>query len=85
MSRRRRNPSPPSTNNGHELLRPREAAQRLGISVATLPGWRARGFGPAHIRISSRAVRYAADEIDRWLAQRVRASTSATSPPREAP
>jgi predicted site-specific integrase-resolvase len=37
-----------------------EAAERLGLSVATLRAWRHRGKGPRFVRLG-RAVRYLPD------------------------
>jgi predicted DNA-binding transcriptional regulator AlpA len=55
-----------------ELLDPRQAATRLGLSSArTLETWRCRGYGPPFVRLSPRLVRYRASDIDRWLAARV--------------
>lgn len=47
-----------------EYVDTREAASMLGISPRTLEGLRARGLGPAHVRIG-RAVRYRRDDLRR--------------------
>lgn len=44
-----------------------QAAQRLGIKPKTLAKWRMEGRGPVYHKMSSRFVRYAADEVDRWI------------------
>jgi len=44
------------------LLRPREAAQALGISERTL--W---GSGIPRIRVGKRGIRYSIDDLKRWI------------------
>jgi excisionase family DNA binding protein len=44
-----------------------EAAQRLALSVATLRAWRSQRRGPRFVRFG-RAVRYLAEDIDRFMA-----------------
>jgi predicted DNA-binding transcriptional regulator AlpA len=43
-----------------------EAAQRLGLKVATLRAWRHLGRGPAYVRLG-RAVRYLGTDIEEFL------------------
>jgi excisionase family DNA binding protein len=43
-----------------------EAAERLGLKVATLRAWRHQGRGPAYVRLG-RAVRYLASDIEEFL------------------
>jgi excisionase family DNA binding protein len=43
-----------------------EAAERLGLKVATLRAWRHQGRGPAYVRLG-RAVRYLASDIEDFL------------------
>ena len=43
-----------------------EAAERLGLKVATLRAWRHQGKGPAYVRLG-RAVRYLASDIEDFL------------------
>lgn len=50
-----------------ELLTPREAAQKLRVSVATLRGWRKQGKGPAVVRLSRRTYRYSEDCIQEYI------------------
>jgi predicted DNA-binding transcriptional regulator AlpA len=59
------------------LLREGEVAQRLAISVKTLRNWRWRGFGPSFCKLGS-SVRYAATDIEEWVARRTAKSTAET-------
>jgi excisionase family DNA binding protein len=43
-----------------------EAAQQLGLSVATLRAWRLRRAGPPFVRFG-RAVRYLQSELDKFV------------------
>jgi predicted DNA-binding transcriptional regulator AlpA len=43
-----------------------EAADRLGLKVATLRAWRHQNRGPAFVRLG-RAIRYLAVDIDNFL------------------
>lgn len=58
------------------LLSEKEAARILGFSHRTLQAWRVQGGGPAFIRVSTRCVRYRMEDLERWIADRVRTSTS---------
>ena len=53
-----------------------EAGERLGFSIRTLQGWRMKGGGPPFLKISARAIRYRASDLDAWILSRVRTSTS---------
>lgn len=57
------------------LLSAKEAATLLGLSPQTLAVWRLRGAGPAFCKLGSRCL-YAPDEIERWVSERRRTSTS---------
>ena len=61
-----------------QALTDAEAAEELGLAVATLRAWRLRGVGPRFVRLG-RAVRYMRDDIDAY----VKAQTVAPSAPRE--
>ncbi len=58
------------------LLTEQEAAAVIGFTPRFLQARRHRGDGPAFIRVSSRAVRYRPEDLDAWIADRVRTSTS---------
>jgi predicted DNA-binding transcriptional regulator AlpA len=52
-------------------LRPKEAAQYIGVSLSAMAKWRIRGEGPPFHRLGPRLVVYFKDEIDAWIARRV--------------
>lgn len=56
-------------------LNVRDAATFLGCSESFLNNARISGGGPAFIKVG-RAVRYAVDDLQAWLASRRRTSTS---------
>lgn len=56
-------------------LRPAQAATYAGLSKSTLDKMRVLGNGPAFFKIGRASV-YQTDDIDAWLAQRRRTSTS---------
>ena len=56
------------------------AAAYLGVAPRTLQDWRFRGVGPKYLAYSSRACRYRVSDLDAWLAQRERTSTSDPGP-----
>jgi predicted DNA-binding transcriptional regulator AlpA len=58
------------------LLTEKQTAERLALSVRTLQGWRVSGGGPPFVKMGGRCVRYRARDIERWLEERLRASTS---------
>ncbi|MGO9432375.1 helix-turn-helix transcriptional regulator [Rhodoblastus sp.] len=57
------------------MLRVPEAATFLGISVAYLNALRCKGGGPVFVRMG-RAVAYHPDDLEKWLADKRRTSTS---------
>jgi predicted DNA-binding transcriptional regulator AlpA len=59
------------------FLRTKDAAQYLGLANATLERYRVIGDGPRFSKLG-RAVVYARDDLDTWVAARQRTSTSAT-------
>ncbi|HEY7195546.1 MAG TPA: helix-turn-helix domain-containing protein [Gemmatimonadales bacterium] len=59
-----------------QLLDEREAARRLGVKHTTLQQWRHHGGGPPFVRISARCIRYRLEDLERFAAERLRASTS---------
>jgi hypothetical protein len=58
------------------LLTANEAAEYLRVSPKTLEGWRTRGGGPRFIQLRTRAIRYRIDDLNVFIAQGVRISTS---------
>jgi len=65
----------PPTSAPRHLISEREAAELLGISYRTLQAWRVRGGGPLFCKIG-RNVRYKVSDLDRWIEEQSRASTS---------
>jgi hypothetical protein len=60
------------------LLDQRLAAEFLSVSTRTLEGWRLTGGGPKFVRLSKRAVRYRLQDLERFVVERLRNSTSDT-------
>lgn len=59
------------------LLSEKQAAGVLGLSIRTLQSWRLRGGGPMFVK-AGRAVRYRTADLERWVEERRRESTSGT-------
>ena len=51
------------------------AAYYIGVTPGTLNTWRSQGKGPKHIKVGA-LVRYSEADLDAWLAERTRTSTS---------
>ena len=62
------------------LLDERQAAGRLCLAVRTLQKWRVTGGGPRFVKLG-RSVRYRQSDLDQWVRERQRTSTSDTSDP----
>jgi predicted DNA-binding transcriptional regulator AlpA len=60
----------------NSLLTEKQISRLMGFSVRTLQAWRVRGGGPRFVKISARCVRYRQDDLDSWVADRLRRSTS---------
>lgn len=58
------------------LFSVREAAQFLRVSKSWLDKKRVEGGGPRFVRVTSRCVRYDADDLDEWIRSRTFESTS---------
>ena len=60
------------------LLTEHQAAETLAISVRTLQTWRCRGGGPVFIRLGRGrgAIRYRPEDLQSYLSDRLRKSTS---------
>lgn len=57
------------------LLNTRQAAEHIGIKETTAEIWRCYGKGPRYLKIG-RLVRYRLSDLDAWLDQQARSSTS---------
>ncbi|MEW6237081.1 MAG: DNA-binding protein [Candidatus Omnitrophota bacterium] len=58
------------------LLNERAAAAFLGFTVSALRNWRWRGGGTRFLKISAKAIRYQASDLQAWIDERLRTSTS---------
>ena len=58
------------------LLTETEAAKILGFSIRTLQNWRYRGGGPRFVRVSRTCVRYRRQDLEAWIEESLRISTS---------
>jgi predicted DNA-binding transcriptional regulator AlpA len=58
------------------LLTTSDAARLLGYSPRALENWRYRGGGPRFVRVSAKSVRYRRADLDTWIEERLRVSTS---------
>ena len=70
-------------NNLVRLVDEREAAERLGLAVATLRRWRWVGRGPLFVKIGG-AVRYDPADLDALIEAGRRKSTSDLGPEADA-
>lgn len=57
------------------LLTTKQAAALLNIKPGTMAIWRLQGKGPRYLKIS-KAVRYSVNDLNEFIDQSVRASTS---------
>src|ERR1039457_2821621 len=65
----------PSLRDG--LLSPEELAHNLGLSPATLAGWRSQGKGPAYLK-AGRRVWYPKAHVERWIQSQIRETSNVT-------
>lgn len=63
----------------NDYLEPKQVAEKLGMSTATLAQLRYKGTGPAFMQLSPRKIRYSASEVDRWAKSRTRTTTAAVA------
>lgn len=61
------------------LLRPAEAAARIGVAEATLRYWRHVGRGPVSFKLGARRVVYDVADVDRWLEEQYAATATTAS------
>ena len=57
-------------------MRAPEAARYIGLAPSTLAKMRVRGDGPLYAKAGPRVVLYSQNDLDDWLKQRLRRSTS---------
>lgn len=58
-------------SSNRNLLREKEVAERLGISLLTIRKWRVFGRGPRFRKLGGRAVRYDPADVDRWISEQI--------------
>ena len=63
-----------------QLLTEAEASVFLAVARKTLARWRSLGIGPGFIRIGTRGIRYARDDLNLYIATQRRTSTSDPGP-----
>ena len=61
-----------------DLLTTKQASEILGLHHVTLANWRAEGFGPKFVALG-RAIRYRRDDLEAFVEQQLRQSTSDAS------
>ena len=72
-------PQPSDTSTDpHRFMDTRQCADYLGISASTLTKWRMHGRGPRFFNFGS-LVRYAADDVEAFVAEARRAARPAQS------
>jgi len=64
---------PESTNS---LFTEPQAARFLNFTPRCLQAWRQRGVGPKFVRVSSRAVRYRICDLNEWINQHIKSTTT---------
>ena len=62
-----------------DLLTPLDAAAYLHVSPRTLEKWRMQGGGPRYRKLVHRVV-YTQQDLDAWVAEQTRTSTSDPGP-----
>ncbi len=63
-----------------ELLNTRGAARALGMKPSALENWRWKGGGPPFVRVTPRAIRYRREDLEKFIKERLRRSTSDPGP-----
>ena len=59
-----------------KLLTTRQAAKFLGLKPSCLENWRWKGYGPPYVQVTRRAIRYRREDLDAFVQERRRFSTS---------
>ena len=62
-----------------KYLKPRKAAEKIGVTVATMANWRWKQIGPPYYRVGG-LILYADDEIDAWVTVGRQSTGGAISP-----
>lgn len=69
-------PAPSASRDPGQLMAPADAAALLDINAKVLERWRGTGEGPAYVKLSSKTIRYRREDIEAFVAGRVRVSTA---------
>ncbi len=59
-----------------KLLTPAAVSDLLGVAERTLERWRITGEGPRYVKLTRKVVRYLADDLATFVAERVKANTA---------
>lgn len=59
-----------------KLLTPSAVSDLLGVAERTLERWRITGEGPRYVKLSRKVVRYLADDLAIFIADRLKANTA---------
>ncbi len=70
----------PASETMEELLSTPDAARVLGMKPSALENWRWKGRGPPFVRVTARAIRYRREDLERFIKERLRRSTSDPGP-----
>ena len=70
---------PQATASIRRLLTERQASDKLAVSPRTLQNWRRFGEGPRFVKLGT-AVRYVEGDLDAWIDEPIRRSTSDPGP-----
>ena len=62
------------------LITTKQLAGRLGMKPATLANWRWRGYGPPHVNLGGRRVRYRLRDVEAWLERQVQGAPGGRQP-----
>ena len=68
-----------------QLLTTRDAAKYLGLKPSCLDNWRWRGDGPQYVQVSTRAIRYRLSDLEAFVTDRLRRSTTDSGGRNDAP
>jgi len=63
---------------GPRILRQKDAAEYIALKESTLEKLRCSGGGPRFVKLGARAIGYDIADLDLWIEERKRGSTSDT-------
>lgn len=67
----------PETINRPRIIRAREAARRVGVSVTTIRRLEAQGEFPVHVEITPFVIGYVEDEVEEYIDRKIAARYTA--------